>query len=89
MFEYILAGFTGSFFSYCCIFWSGVECSTWATDTVSERVIRVIRETNEQNKNLEKNIEKNIEKKMDQILREILREIRDQNVRPILSNIRL
>ena len=81
MLEYILAGFTGSFFSYFCIFWSGVEFSTWATDTVSERVIRVIRETNEQNKN----IEKNIEKKMDQILREI----RDQNVRPILSNIKL
>jgi hypothetical protein len=74
MFEYILAGFTGSFFSYFCIFWSGVEFSTWATDTVSERIIR---ETNEQNKN--------IEKKMDQILREI----RHQNVRPILSNIKL
>lgn len=89
MLEYILAGFTGSFFSYCCIFWSGVECSTWATDTVSERVIRVIRETNEQNKNLEKNIEKYIEKYIEKKMDQILREIRDQNVRPILSNIKL
>lgn len=42
MFEYILAGFTGSFFSYFCIYWAGVQTHAFALGTVSDRVLQKI-----------------------------------------------
>ena len=46
MFEYILAGFTGSFFSYFCVFWSGIQLHAFAKETASEKVIKVMNEHN-------------------------------------------
>jgi hypothetical protein len=60
MFEYILAGFTGSFFSYFCVFWAGVEVYAFAHETTSERVIKVINRSND-----------DIERKLDQIIEQI------------------
>lgn len=59
MFEYILAGFTGTFFSYFCVFLSGMELYAFAKGTSSEKVIDVLNEHNER-----------MERKMDLILRQ-------------------
>lgn len=40
MFEYFLAGFTGTFFSYFCVYWAGIESYSFAVDSVSDRLIR-------------------------------------------------
>jgi len=47
MFEYILAGFTGSFFSYVCVFYFGAELHSCATSTSSDRIINKIDNDNE------------------------------------------
>ena len=40
MFEYILAGFTGSFFSYFCVYLFGAVTEGIAKDSLSTRVVR-------------------------------------------------
>ena len=60
MFEYILAGFTGSFFSYFCIYWAGLETHAFAVGTSSDKVIRVMNMHNEE-----------VERNLDRILRQI------------------
>lgn len=42
MFEYISAGFTGSFFSYFFVFWCGMELNAIASESISDIVIRII-----------------------------------------------
>ena len=42
MFEVILAGFSGSFFSYFCAFIAGAELHAFGVGTVSEKVIRAM-----------------------------------------------
>jgi hypothetical protein len=78
MFEYILAGFTGSFFSYFCVFWSGIELHAFARGTTSDKVISVINnnhyEIEREFKQLVKQINRNndaIEEKFDRILQKI------------------
>ena len=57
MFEYILVGFSGSFFSYFCAFWIGAEIHAFAADTASDKVIRVMNRHND-----------SVENKLDKIL---------------------
>ena len=40
MFEYFLAGFTGSFFSYFCVYLFGAMSEGIAKDSLSTRVVR-------------------------------------------------
>jgi len=48
MFEYILAGFTGSFFHmFVCVFYFGAELHSCAVGTVSDRIINKIDNDNE------------------------------------------
>ena len=49
MFEYILAGFTGSFFSYFCVYYVGVETHAFVLGTVSDRVIQKLDDYNKKN----------------------------------------
>jgi hypothetical protein len=42
MFEYISAGFTGSFLSYFVVFWCGMELNAIASESISGKVIRII-----------------------------------------------
>ena len=49
MFEYILAGFTGTFFSYFCVYCVGVETHAFALGTVSDRVIQKLDDYNKRN----------------------------------------
>jgi hypothetical protein len=71
MFEYILAGFTGSFFSYFCVFVMSCELNSFAGGTISGNVISVI---NSNSNNIERKLDRIVqqinqnEKKMDQIL---------------------
>ena len=58
MFEYILAGFTGSFFSYFCAFWVGAETHAIACGTTTDRVLSVMNRHND-----------SVENKLDKILR--------------------
>ncbi len=67
MFEYILAGFTGTFFSYFCVFWSGVQLHAFAKETASDKVIEVM---NEHNNKQEIKINR-MERKMNLILRQV------------------
>lgn len=67
MFEYILAGFTGTFFSYFCVFWSGVQLHACAKGVVSDKVIEVM---NEHHDIQERNMDR-MERKMVLILKQI------------------
>ena len=60
MFEVILAGFSGSFFSYFCAFMAGAELHAYALGTYSGRVIDVMYIHN-----------RHMEDKMDKILKKI------------------
>jgi len=60
MFEVILAGFSGSFFSYFCAFIAGAELHAFAVGTSSEKVISVMDIHN-----------RYMEGKMDKILKKI------------------
>jgi len=40
MFEYILSGFTGSFFSYFCVYWCGVQTYAYAFGNISDRILQ-------------------------------------------------
>lgn len=42
MFDYILAGFTGSFLSYFTVFWVGANIYAFAVDTATDKITRVI-----------------------------------------------
>jgi len=65
MFEYILAGFTGTFFSYCFVFFSGVQLHACAKGVASDRVIDVMNDLNDmQNKRLDR-----MERKMERMER--------------------
>ena len=70
MFEYILAGFTGTFFSYFVVFWSGIEFHACCKGVASDKVIKV---TNEHN-----DIQK---KKMDDMDRKLNLMLRHMNIR--------
>lgn len=63
MFEYILAGFTGTFFSYFCVFWGGIQLHAFAKGTASDRVINEIEK-------MERKMEK-MERKMELIHRHV------------------
>ena len=60
MFEYILAGFTGSFFSYFCVWFLGAETHAFAAGTSSDRVLSVMDINNDK-----------IERKLELLLRKI------------------
>ena len=67
MFEYILAGFTGSFFSYFCVYWFGLETYAFAKGTTTDKVMK---ELNKLSDIIERNNGR-IEKKMDLISRKL------------------
>ena len=67
MFEYILAGFTGTFFSYFCVFLCGIELHAFAAEISSERVLRVMRDDHD-----------DLETKMDRIIH-LVKEINSKN----------
>jgi hypothetical protein len=66
MFEYILAGFTGTFFSYFVVFWSGTQLHAFAKGTASDKVIEVM---NTHHDILEIKMDM-IERKLDLVLRQ-------------------
>ena len=80
MFEYILAGFTGTFFSYCCVFCMGVEVHAGAAGTASDKVLKIM---NIHNENVEQLMNKMKlqntinERKLDLILQQLPRGISD------------
>jgi hypothetical protein len=69
MFEYILAGFTGSFFSYVCVFYFGAELHSCATSTASDRIINKIDNDNEIYKKNNVRMEKKIDKMLEHLAR--------------------
>ena len=58
MFENILAGFTGSFFSYFLVGFGGIQLHVWAVETISDRISYLLRKHNDR-----------IERNMDIIVR--------------------
>lgn len=71
MFEYILAGFTGSFFSYFCVYWVGAESHALAVSSVSENILRKMKSENEMIiRNMEINY-KALKTKMDEIIHKL------------------
>ena len=67
MFEYILAGFTGSFFSYFCVYWVGIETHAVARGTTTEKVMK---ELYKHSDIIERNNDR-IEKKLDLMMRKL------------------
>jgi len=67
MFEYVLAGFTGSFFSYFCVYWGGVQTHAFALGTVSEKVLQKIGVDNCRHER----IYERMERKMDRIQQQL------------------
>jgi hypothetical protein len=68
MFEYILAGFTGTFFSYFCVYWAGAESHAFAVNSVSENILsKMNRDTEMIIRNMDINY-KASKNKMDEIM---------------------
>jgi hypothetical protein len=80
MFEYILAGFSGSFFSYFCAFWVGAEANAFAVGTSSERIIRVVNRHNDSVESKLDNIMKKISKDSTRVETQVVRA--PQGLRP-------
>ena len=67
MFEYVLAGFTGSFFSYFCVFLGGIQFYACARGTSGDIVIEHIDRQND----MFKRDNERVERKVDVILRQL------------------
>jgi len=84
MFEYIFAGFTGSFLSYFTVFWFGANIYAFATDTATDRITRVICRESITIENKLNQILKIIQTNNDNViynkLNQILIHIKDNNV---------
>ena len=76
MFEYILAGFTGTFFSYFCVYWCGIETHAVAVGTVSDRVQKKIEIDNDRTIRYHERVDR----KLDKILRQL--DQMDENHQP-------
>ena len=60
MLEYISKGFTGSLYSYFFVFWCGMELNVIISESISDKVIRIIGYQN-----------RDLERKMDRMLNHI------------------
>ena len=67
MLEFIVAGFTGTFFSYFCVFWGGVQTHAFALGTVSDRVLEKLEIDNDRTIRYHERMDR----KLDKLLRQL------------------